>query len=436
VGLTFSATDDTDPSPTIQVEVYSDEPVGPLPYAPDAALVSGQWTLRAERSWTGNGRVYLIVVKATDACGNAGYACCTAVVPFAATTYWILQANAEATAARLACEASGTGSPGAYTPVTGLPAAPPPTLTLVGPARVGTTGGRTVTLTGTGFTANMAGTNTVTIGGAPATGVMALSDTQITCVTPPGTAGPKTVVLNNANGMATLANGITYVTPVLWAGTAQNSGPQGTYPLYTINPATAAATVLNGGGPSLTGLAHDDATGVLYGIDTPFAAQTLYTIDKTTGAATPVGPLSINNNLGDLTFAGTTLVGNKWAAGLFSVNLATGAATQIGPNAGAQGQAMAGDWQGNVLAAFYYPPVLHAVNPATGAITALGPITGLGGGSYLNALAWLDGVLYGVENLSFGPSGTNLVVIDPVTRVATPVGPLPANVDSLGASVR
>jgi hypothetical protein len=117
VGLTFSATDDTDPSPTIEVTVYSDEPVGNAPFAPDALLASGQWTLRAERSWTANGRVYLIVVKATDACGNSGYACCTAVVPLMPTTYWITQALMEATVARNACQASGTGDPGTFTQV-------------------------------------------------------------------------------------------------------------------------------------------------------------------------------------------------------------------------------------------------------------------------------------------------------------------------------
>ena len=76
-------------------------------------------------------------------------------------------------------------------------------MTMVGPARVGTTGGRMVTLTGTGFTANMAGPNAVTIGGAAATGVMTVSDTEITCMTP-AAAGPGMVdvAVANLNGMA------------------------------------------------------------------------------------------------------------------------------------------------------------------------------------------------------------------------------------------
>jgi hypothetical protein len=66
-------------------------------------------------------------------------------------------------------------------------AAPPgaPVITGISPATGNPAGGDTITITGTGFT----GVTTVTFGLVPATSFTFVSDTQITAVTPPGTAG-------------------------------------------------------------------------------------------------------------------------------------------------------------------------------------------------------------------------------------------------------
>jgi hypothetical protein len=77
-----------------------------------------------------------------------------------------------------------------------------------------TFGGTPLTLTGTGFTANEAGTNTVTVGGQACTGANAVSDTEIDCTSPAGTAGTVDVVVTNANGVATLEGGYTYTVSV------------------------------------------------------------------------------------------------------------------------------------------------------------------------------------------------------------------------------
>jgi IPT/TIG domain/Fibronectin type III domain len=74
--------------------------------------------------------------------------------------------------------------------------ASPPTITAVSPGEVPTTGGTTVTVTGTEFSDGA----TVTIGGKPCTDVVVLSATQLTCVTPANPAGPADVVVTSTGG--------------------------------------------------------------------------------------------------------------------------------------------------------------------------------------------------------------------------------------------
>lgn len=100
-----------------------------------------------------------------------------------------------------------------------------PTLTAVTPPNGPAAGGTTVTLSGSGFQLNSPGTNTVTIGGVSAASVSVLGDTELTCITPAGTAGTTLdVVVTNANGTATLFGAFSYDVPIL-AGTAPGRGP-------------------------------------------------------------------------------------------------------------------------------------------------------------------------------------------------------------------
>jgi hypothetical protein len=90
VGLTATVTDDCDSHVVIGggpngtgVTVYSDEPdldiLGSGNFSPDAKNINlGTLRLRSERSGNENGRVYLIVVQATDMAGHTGY--CTNTV--------------------------------------------------------------------------------------------------------------------------------------------------------------------------------------------------------------------------------------------------------------------------------------------------------------------------------------------------------------------
>jgi large repetitive protein len=82
-------------------------------------------------------------------------------------------------------------------------AAAAPSLTGVAPA-LGTRGGGTVlALTGTGFLAGA----TVTIGGAPAVGVVVNSANSITATTPAGTPGNALIVVTNTDGQSTTLSG-------------------------------------------------------------------------------------------------------------------------------------------------------------------------------------------------------------------------------------
>ncbi len=85
-----------------------------------------------------------------------------------------------------------------------------PTVTAISPASGTTSGGTSVTITGTGFSAGA----TVTLGGTAATGVTVVSSTSITATTPAHSAGTVNVVVTNTDSQSgTLNNGYTYSVP-------------------------------------------------------------------------------------------------------------------------------------------------------------------------------------------------------------------------------
>ncbi|MEY9935637.1 hypothetical protein ABH926_010319 [Catenulispora sp. GP43] len=82
----------------------------------------------------------------------------------------------------------------------------PPTATSLTPSEGPTSGGTAVTITGT----NLATTQSVTVGGATAPfGV--INATELSIVTPPGSAGAADVVITTSGGSATIVGGYTYV---------------------------------------------------------------------------------------------------------------------------------------------------------------------------------------------------------------------------------
>ncbi len=82
-----------------------------------------------------------------------------------------------------------------------------PTVTAISPTSGPTSGGTSVTITGTGFVTGA----TVTFGGTSATNVTVVSSTSITATTPAHAAGTVNVVVTNPDSQnATLSNGYTY----------------------------------------------------------------------------------------------------------------------------------------------------------------------------------------------------------------------------------
>ena len=119
VGLTGGAVDQCEGELPVTVNVFSneddEEATGDGHHSPDAKDIAlGSLRLRAERKGGGDGRVYLIVVEATDSSGNRGSDCCVVDVPSSSSAKARLSAAAQAGAARAFCAAHQGTAPAGY----------------------------------------------------------------------------------------------------------------------------------------------------------------------------------------------------------------------------------------------------------------------------------------------------------------------------------
>lgn len=80
------------------------------------------------------------------------------------------------------------------------------TIDTVTPSTGTTSGGTAIVISGTNFS----GASGVTVGGVAATSFVVVGNERITCVTPAGTAGAKSVVVQDDAGDVTKASGFTY----------------------------------------------------------------------------------------------------------------------------------------------------------------------------------------------------------------------------------
>lgn len=95
-----------------------------------------------------------------------------------------------------------------------------PTISAVSPGSGPATGGTAIAITGTDFLSGA----TVTVGGASATNVVVVSVTEITAITPAGTAGAAAVVVTNTDGGTfSDAAGFSYATTSTSTGTSGTS---------------------------------------------------------------------------------------------------------------------------------------------------------------------------------------------------------------------
>jgi hypothetical protein len=121
VGLSATTSDGVCAAPAVSsVQVFGDEddetPIARDDvFSPDAADIGiGTLRLRAERVKDLDGRVYLIVVKATDAGGAVGFATTTVVVPKSPSPSSASSVSAQAAAAKAFADANNGNPPPGY----------------------------------------------------------------------------------------------------------------------------------------------------------------------------------------------------------------------------------------------------------------------------------------------------------------------------------
>jgi hypothetical protein len=119
VGLATQVTDNCDANVAASLvqKAWSDEPElggpGAGQTAPDADFTGGL-RLRRERQGGGDGRVYLVTGKVTDACANTDAACVTAGVPHGQSAQAKASLASQMAAALGYCEANQGAPPGGF----------------------------------------------------------------------------------------------------------------------------------------------------------------------------------------------------------------------------------------------------------------------------------------------------------------------------------
>lgn len=152
--------------------------------------------------------------------------------------------------------------------------------------------------------------------------------------------------------------------------------------LYTLDVRTGVTTLVGSYGYQISimhGLEVDPRDGSLYGIAFGNAlGNALYSINKTTGRATPIGPTGLSG-LGNLCFhlgTNTMYCTDTVTDSLYQIDLATAAVTLIGPLLGPTSpNGLAYHWvSGQMYLMCNFTDRLYVVDPSTGQATAIGPV--------------------------------------------------------------
>ena len=310
-------------------------------------------------------------------------------------------------------------------------------------------GGLEVTVTGTGFSAFEAGTNTVDIGGTPGVGVSVNSDTELSFDTGVH-SGAMFVFLeltvSNANGSATLNEAFRYLKPGLLA--AKNSRfVFDSVDLYYIDPATADTVSLGRiGGQALrrgiTGM-EQVGDGRLYAATTRnldvCCDRTLIIIDPLAlDTFTPIGPL-LSSTTGsetgviDLAMVNGTLYGaTRDDQRIVTINPTNGQYTTVGAAPMApccvNGTAFAATGNGALWWLRSPSDTLSTINVSNSVPTVVTTLQG--SGSRFGGAAMFGGTLYGV---TLEPPSM-LMSINPVNGFVQEIGQVPSYLDALVAT--
>jgi IPT/TIG domain-containing protein len=162
-----------------------------------------------------------------------------------------------------------------------------PTLTGVVPNEGPTTGGQTVTLTGSGFRTGML----VTFGGSAGTALSIVSPTEATVVAPAHGPGAVNVTVSTPGGTATLAGGYTYVVAPALTSVTPDNGPTGGGTTVTLTGSGLRVGMQVRLGGALAAIGSVDPDGTSASVTTP--AHAAGTVDVT--VTTPGGTATLIN---------------------------------------------------------------------------------------------------------------------------------------------
>ncbi|WP_246700860.1 IPT/TIG domain-containing protein [Rhodopseudomonas sp. BR0M22] len=163
------------------------------------------------------------------------------------------------------------------------------TVTAITPAVGPTSGGMSVTISGTNFT----GATAVTIGGAAATGVTVVNATTITATTPAHAAGSVDVVVTTPGGTGTGTGLYSYVSGPTVTSISPASGPSAGGTSVTITGSNlTGATAVSFGGAAATAFSVTSATTITATTPTHGAGAVDVTVTTPSGSSTGAGLFS------------------------------------------------------------------------------------------------------------------------------------------------
>ena len=314
------------------------------------------------------------------------------------------------------------------------------TLTAVTPSAGPSSGGETVTLTGTGFT----GDTLVTFGNKPSFEVFAnLSGTQLTALLPSHAAGTVDVSVATEGGSATLTNGFTYVdaptltsitpvvgpvaggTPVTLAGTNFRAGMQVRFggvlaPLGSINPGGTSATVTtpaHAAGAVDVSVTTPGGTATLPGSFTYVAVPSLATVSPNEGPT--AGGQTVTLTGANFRAGMQVSFGSTAATGLVVVSPTEATVVTPAHAVGAVGVTVTTPGGTSTPSTYTYVvlPVLVSVTPDNGPVGGGTTVTLAGSGFRSGMQVRFDGALAFL--VSVNPGGTSAVVINPTHPAGT-----------------
>ncbi|GLX51268.1 hypothetical protein Shyhy01_42180 [Streptomyces hygroscopicus subsp. hygroscopicus] len=298
----------------------------------------------------------------------------------------------------------------------------PPVVNSVDPAQGPVSGGTTVVITGTGFT----GATAVRFGSVNAASYSVSSGTQITAVTPAGTAGPVPVTVTTPGGTSNATVTFTYTAvPPTVTGLSPSSGPTTGGTVVTVTgTALTGATQVRFGSVNAASFSVVSSTRItaVSPAGSPGAVPVTVTTPGGTSAAAPASyffytgaPLltAISPSAGPAAGGNTvTLTGQNLLDavdvrfGALSATLETASPTEITVRAPAGSGLVAvtvttaGGASNPLTYAYVAAPVLNTVSPSLGAAAGSTVVVLTGTGLTTATAVTVDGVPVGFTVLS------------------------------------